>query len=161
MFGYRDRSGNCQTSRRMRNFKRAQGERSTCRALAGACVVSGIATLLVCATGRQTALGMLAATLIAKPPPTAFEIGLRGFSELIPRITALKVLFVLTESLWFHRGWLESLFRLQSSLRTSRLRREAFCGNASTCSRRGELRDAQSGPIPLRSQISKRLRISG
>lgn len=82
----------------MRNFKRAQGERSTCRALAGASVVSGIATLLVCATGPQTALGMLAATLIAKPPPTAFEIGLRGFS----------VLFVLTESLWFHRGWLES-----------------------------------------------------
>ncbi|MGA7760193.1 MAG: hypothetical protein WCA59_00510 [Candidatus Binataceae bacterium] len=114
-------------------------------------MVSGIATLLVCATGRQTALGMLAATLIAKPPPTAFEIGLRGFS----------VLFVLTESLWFHRGWLESLLRLQLSLRTSRLRREAFCGNASTCSRRGELQDAQSGPIPLRSQISKRLRISG
>ncbi|MGA8059519.1 MAG: hypothetical protein WB999_14825 [Candidatus Binataceae bacterium] len=160
MFGYRDRSGNCQTSRRMQNFKRAQGERSTCRALAGASVVSGIATLLVCATGPQTALGMLAATLIAKPPPTAFEIGLR-VSELIPRITALMVLFVLTESLWFHRGWLESFFRLQLSLRTSRLPREAFCGNASTCSRRGELRDAQSGPIPLRSQISKRLRISG
>ena len=78
-------------------------------ALAGTSVVSGIATLLVCATGRQTALGMLADTLIAKPPPTAFEIGLRRFSELILRITALMVLFVLTESLWFHRGWLESL----------------------------------------------------
>jgi Mg2+-importing ATPase len=78
-------------------------------ALAGTSVVSGIATLLVCATGRQTALGTLADTLIAKPPPTAFEIGLRRFSELILRITALMVLFVLTESLWFHRGWLESL----------------------------------------------------
>jgi len=78
-------------------------------ALAGTSVVSGIATLLVCATGRQTALGMLADTLIAKPPPTAFEIGLRRFSELILRITVLMVLFVLTESLWFHRGWLESL----------------------------------------------------
>ncbi len=65
--------------------------------------------MLVCATGRQTALGMLADTLIAKPPPTAFEIGLRRFSELILRIIALMVLFVLTESLWFHRGWLESL----------------------------------------------------
>ena len=97
---------------------------------------------------------MLAATLIAKPPPTAFEIWLRGFSELILRITALMVLFVLTESLWVHRGWLESFFRLQFSLRTSRVRREAFCGNVSTCSRRGELQDAQSGPIPLRSQIS-------
>jgi P-type Mg2+ transporter len=78
-------------------------------ALAGTSVVSGTAMLLVCATGRQTALGMLADTLVANPPPTAFEIGLRQFSELILRIIALTVLFVLTESLWFHRGWLESL----------------------------------------------------
>ena len=78
-------------------------------ALAGTSVVSGTATLLVCATGRQTALGMLADTLIAEPPPTAFEIGLRRFSELILKITVLMVLFVLTESLWFHRGWLQSL----------------------------------------------------
>jgi len=78
-------------------------------ALAGTSVVSGTATLLVCATGRQTALGQLADTLIAKPPPTAFETGLRQFSELILRITALMVLFVLTEGLWFQRGWLESL----------------------------------------------------
>jgi hypothetical protein len=28
---------------------------------------------------------------------------------LILRITVLMVLFVLTESLWFRRGWLESL----------------------------------------------------
>jgi P-type Mg2+ transporter len=78
-------------------------------ALAGTSVVSGTATLLVCATGRHTALGMLADTLIAKPPPTAFDTGLRQFSELILRITVLMVLFVLTESLWFRRGWLESL----------------------------------------------------
>jgi Mg2+-importing ATPase len=78
-------------------------------ALAGTSVVSGTASLLVCATGRQTALGMLADTLIAKPGPTAFEIGLRRFSELILKITVLMVLFVLTESLWFHRGWLQSL----------------------------------------------------
>ena len=47
--------------------------------------------------------------MIAEPPPTAFEIGLRRFSELILKITVLMVLFVLTESLWFHRGWLQSL----------------------------------------------------
>ena len=78
-------------------------------ALAGTSVVSGTATLLICATGRQTALGMLADTLIAKPPPTAFQIGLHRFSALMLRITILLVLFVLTESIWFHRGWLESL----------------------------------------------------
>jgi Mg2+-importing ATPase len=78
-------------------------------ALAGTSVISGSATLLVCATGRQTALGALADTLMAKPPPTAFETGLRQFSLLILRITVLLVLVVLTESLWFHRGWLQSL----------------------------------------------------
>ncbi len=78
-------------------------------ALAGTSVVSGIATLLICATGRQTALGRLADTLIAKPPPTAFQIGLHRFSMLMLRITMLLVLFVLTESIWFRRGWLESL----------------------------------------------------
>jgi P-type Mg2+ transporter len=78
-------------------------------ALAGTSVVSGTATLLVCATGGRTALGMVADTLIAKPPPTAFQIGLNRFSALMLRITVLLVLFVLTESIWFHRGWLESL----------------------------------------------------
>ena len=52
---------------------------------------------------------MLADTLIAKPPPTSFEIGLRRFSVLILRITLVLVLFVMAESIAFHRPWLESL----------------------------------------------------
>jgi Mg2+-importing ATPase len=78
-------------------------------ALAGTSVISGSATLLVCRTGRATALGMLAGTLIAKPPPNAFETGLHRFSGLILRIIVVLVLLVMAESLMFHRAWLESL----------------------------------------------------
>lgn len=75
---------------------------------AGTTVISGSATLLVTATGARTALGALASSLAGKPP-TAFETGLNRFSGLLLRITVLLVLFVLTESLWFKRDWLESL----------------------------------------------------
>jgi P-type Mg2+ transporter len=78
-------------------------------ALAGSSVISGMATLVICRTGRATALGAIAQTLARRPPPTAFEAGLRRFSVLILRITLLLVLFVMTESLMFHRSWLESL----------------------------------------------------
>lgn len=80
-----------------------------CVALAGTSVISGTAIQLVCRTGRQTMLGQLADTLIAKPPPTSFEIGLRQFSLLILRITLVLVVLVMAESLAFHRPWLEAL----------------------------------------------------
>ncbi len=78
-------------------------------AFAGTSVMSGTAILLVCRTGRATVLGQLADTLIAKPPPAAFERGLRQFSNLILWITVLLMIFVLSESMMFHRPWLESL----------------------------------------------------
>jgi len=78
-------------------------------ALAGTSVISGSATLLICRTGSQTALGGLAGTLIAAPPPTTFEIGLRKFSFMILRITGVLVLLVMAESMAFHRPWIESL----------------------------------------------------
>jgi Mg2+-importing ATPase len=78
-------------------------------ALAGASVISGGAVMVVCETGRRTSLGQIADTLIAKPPPTSFEIGLRRFSMLILRITFVLVLLVMAESMAFHRPWLQSL----------------------------------------------------
>src|SRR5271165_2256377 len=78
-------------------------------ALAGTSVISGSAGLLVCRTGRRTTLGQLADTLIAKPPPTSFEIGLRRFSMLILRITLVLVVLVMAESMAFHRPWIDSL----------------------------------------------------
>jgi len=82
---------------------------ATNAALAGTSVISGSATLLVRRTGRATALGMLADTLIAKPPPNAFETGLHRFSGLILRITVILIVLVMAESLAFQRPWLDSL----------------------------------------------------
>jgi P-type Mg2+ transporter len=78
-------------------------------ALAGTSVVSGSATLLICRTGQRTMLGELAETLIARPPLTTFEIGVRRFSILLLRITVVLVLLVMTESMAFHRPWIDSL----------------------------------------------------
>ncbi len=80
-----------------------------CIALAGTSVISGSAVLLVCRTGRETMLGQLADTLIAKPPPTSFEIGLRRFSMLILWITLVLVMLVMAESMAFHRPWIQAL----------------------------------------------------
>ncbi|ODU53962.1 MAG: magnesium-translocating P-type ATPase [Acetobacteraceae bacterium SCN 69-10] len=77
--------------------------------LAGTSVISGHAVLLVCATGRHTALGGLAAMLVARAPPTSFERGLRRFSALILRVTMVLVVVVLAGSLWFQRPWLDSV----------------------------------------------------
>jgi Mg2+-importing ATPase len=77
--------------------------------LAGTSVIAGSAVQLICRTGRHTMLGHLAATLIAKPPPTSFEIGLRRFSVLILRITLVLVLLVMAESMAFHRPWIDAL----------------------------------------------------
>ena len=78
-------------------------------ALAGTSVISGSAVQLICQTGRRTTLGQLADTLIAKPPPTSFEIGLRRFSMLILRITLVLVVLVMAESMAFHRPWIDAL----------------------------------------------------
>src|SRR5262249_8320324 len=60
----------------------------------GTSVVSGTATALVKATGRDTAFGDIAARLAAKPPPTEFEHGLQQFGLLITRTVFFLVLFV-------------------------------------------------------------------
>jgi Mg2+-importing ATPase len=76
--------------------------------LLGTSVISGSARVLMCRTGQDTALGQIADTLIARPPPTAFEQGTHHFGILIMRMTVLLVLFVLLVNAYFHRPWLES-----------------------------------------------------
>lgn len=78
-------------------------------ALAGTSVIAGSAVQLICRTGHRTTLGQLADTLIAKPPPTSFEIGLRRFSMLILGITLVLVVLVMAESMAFHRPWIDAL----------------------------------------------------
>jgi len=76
---------------------------------AGTSVISGTATILVCRTGANTALGGLAKSLAEKPPATAFTVGIRRFGLLIMRLTVLMVLFVIIVNIAFHRPLLESL----------------------------------------------------
>ena len=76
---------------------------------AGTSVISGTATIVICRTGSQTALGGLATSLAEKPPATAFAVGIRRFGLLIMRLTVLMVLFVLVVNISFHRPVLESL----------------------------------------------------
>jgi Mg2+-importing ATPase len=76
---------------------------------AGTSVVSGTAVVLVCLTGAKTALGALSTSLAAKPPATAFAVGIRKFGLLIMRFTIFMVLFVLLVNISFHRPLLESL----------------------------------------------------
>ena len=75
----------------------------------GASVVSGMAKILVCATGAETSVGGIAQTLARKVSRTAFELGTRQFGLLILRMTFLLVVFVLLVNALFHRPMLESL----------------------------------------------------
>lgn len=76
--------------------------------LRGTSVISGTAKVLICETASNTVLGDIADSLIAKAPPTAFEIGTRKFGLLITRLTIFLVLFVLLVNTFYHRAWLES-----------------------------------------------------
>jgi Mg2+-importing ATPase len=67
---------------------------ATNAAFMGTSVLSGSATLLVCATGRATTLGGIAETLRREPGPSAFELGTRRFGLLIVRLTFVLVMTV-------------------------------------------------------------------
>lgn len=75
----------------------------------GTSVISGTATFVVLRTGRGTHIGQLAGTLVVKPPPTRFEIGMRQFGALIMRVAIFMLLFVVVVNIFFHRPLLESL----------------------------------------------------
>ena len=75
----------------------------------GTSVVSGTATAVVSATGKNTVFGDIATRLAQRAPETEFERGTRRFGFLIMRTTILLVLFVILMSVLFHRPFLESL----------------------------------------------------
>ena len=84
-------------------------EQATNSLFMGSSVISGSARLLVCATGRHTSFGRIAQSLAARPPPTAFDHGIRDFGLLILRLTVLLVVFVVIVNVALHRPLLESL----------------------------------------------------
>jgi Mg2+-importing ATPase len=75
----------------------------------GTSVVSGTATAEVVQTGVKTAFGDIAARLAARPEETAFDHGLKNFSQLIARTVFFLVLFLIVVSIARHRDALQSL----------------------------------------------------
>ena len=75
----------------------------------GTSVVSGTATAEVVQTGARTAFGDIAARLAARPEETAFDKGLRKFSQLLARTVFFLVLFLIVVSIVRHRDVLQSL----------------------------------------------------
>ncbi len=75
----------------------------------GTSVVSGSATALVTATGRNTAFGDIAASLASKPPQTEFERGMAGFSLLIVRTVFFLVVFIFLVGILGHHRPLETI----------------------------------------------------
>jgi Mg2+-importing ATPase len=75
----------------------------------GTSVVSGTGTTEVVATGTRTTFGDIVARLAAKPEETAFDKGLKSFSQLLTRTVLFLVLFLIVVSLTRHRDPLQSL----------------------------------------------------
>lgn len=77
--------------------------------LAGSVVRSGRARAVVVATGAVTLFGQVAAGAAGPPPTTAFERGLRRFSLLLVRVSAVLTLFIFVVNTLLGRGLLEAL----------------------------------------------------
>src|SRR5271165_5484954 len=75
----------------------------------GTSVVSGTATAEVVQTGPRTAFGDIVTRLAARPEETAFDHGLRKFSQLLARTVFFLVLFLIVISIVHHRDMLQSL----------------------------------------------------
>ena len=75
----------------------------------GTSIVSGTATAVIFASGKETAFGDIVERLAARPDETEFERGTRRFGMLILQTVVFLVLFILVVNLGFGRNPLESL----------------------------------------------------
>ncbi len=75
----------------------------------GTSAVSGAATAVVFATGRNTAFGDIAARLTKRPPETEFERGTRKFGMLIMQTVFVLVMFIMTFRIALKRDPMEAL----------------------------------------------------
>jgi Mg2+-importing ATPase len=75
----------------------------------GTSIVSGTATAVVFATGRETAFGDIVERLAARPEETEFERGTRRFGMLILQTVLFLVLFILIVNVALGRDALQSV----------------------------------------------------
>ncbi len=85
------------------------GPESACLVFLGTSIVSGTATAVTFASGRDTTFGDIAERLAARPDETEFERGMRGFGVLILQTVIFLVLFILVVNISLGRNALESL----------------------------------------------------
>jgi Mg2+-importing ATPase len=74
----------------------------------GTHMVSGTATALVVAIGRDTEFGRVSERLKLRPPETDFERGLRRFGYLLLEVTMLLVIGIFAFNVYLHRPVLDS-----------------------------------------------------
>jgi Mg2+-importing ATPase len=75
----------------------------------GTNVRSGTAKILVVETGKRTAFGKIAQSLVLRPPETDFERGIRRFGYLLSQVMFVLVIFVFAINVAFHEPVLDSL----------------------------------------------------
>jgi len=84
-----------------------------CCAFMGTVVRAGTGSGVVVRTGKRTAFGGIAQGLESRPPETAFQQGLRDFSKLLIRVTAVLTVSIFAINALLHRPLLEAaLFAL-------------------------------------------------
>ena len=84
-----------------------------CCAFMGTVVRAGTGSGVVVRTGKRTAFGRIAQGLESRPPETAFQQGLRDFSKLLIRVTAVLTVSIFAINALLHRPLLEAaLFAL-------------------------------------------------
>lgn len=81
----------------------------SCCGYSGTIVKNGTGVGVVVATGSAARVGSIARELSRRPPQTAFEIGLRGFSLLLVRVTVVLAVLIFVMNALLHHPWLESL----------------------------------------------------
>ncbi|MBU6302769.1 MAG: magnesium-translocating P-type ATPase [Verrucomicrobia bacterium] len=74
----------------------------------GTHVVSGTARVLIVTTGDETEFGGISERLRLRAPETDFERGLRGFGEMLIRMTLVFVIAIFAINVFFHRPVLEA-----------------------------------------------------
>ncbi len=74
----------------------------------GTQIVSGTATAVVVAIGRDTEFGAVSERLKLRPPETNFERGVRRFGYLLMEVTLLLVIGIFAFNVYLHRPVLDS-----------------------------------------------------
>jgi len=79
----------------------------------GASIISGKASALVMATGKETEFGKISTNLQLKAPETNFEAGIRKFGYLLMEVTLILVIIIFGVNVFLHKPILDSfLFSL-------------------------------------------------